>query len=170
MRNIIKWVLLVLILCAIGWMANASFKKVQVSKSVKEKLNTLPVFSLVTLDGLSLESSALAEGSLVLIHFNSECDHCQYEVQDIKNNIAAFSNTTLVFMSSEPLVKIRNFAGASGLDNYSNVLFTKIDSNDAFTSFGALAVPHVFIYGPDNKLVKEFKGETKAEAILKYLN
>ncbi len=170
MRNIIKWVLVILILCAIGWMANASFKKVQVSKSVKEKLNTLPVFSLVTLDSSSLESTALAAGSLVLIYFNSECDHCQYEAQDIKNNIKAFSKATLVFMSSEPLAKIQAFAGTSGLSDQTNISFTKITSNDAFTSFGTLAVPHVFIYGPDKILRKEFKGETKAEAILKYPN
>lgn len=170
MRNILKWALLVFTLGAIGWMANVSFKKVQVAKSVKEKLNTLPIFSLVTLDSSSLESSTLAGGSLVLIYFNSECDHCQYEVKDIKKNIMAFSNVTVVFMSSEPLAKIRAFAEGSGLRDQTSVFFTKIDSNDALTSFGTLAVPHVFIYGPDQVLRKEFKGETKAEAILKYLN
>jgi peroxiredoxin len=170
MRNIIKWALLVLILCAIGWMANASFKKVQVARSAKEKLTTLPVFSLITLDSSAVESSSLTKGLLILIYFNSECDHCQYEVQDIKNNVTAFSKTTLVFMSSEPLAKIQAFTKASGLSDQTNISFTKITSNDAFTSFGALAVPHVFIYGPDKILRKEFKDETKAKAILKYLN
>jgi len=170
MKDIVKWILIVIVVCAIAWMANASFKKVQAAKSAKEKLNTLPAFSLATLDSLSIESSSFGDSPVVLIYFNSECDHCQYEAQDIKNNIAGFSKATIVFMSSEPLVKIKAFAGTSGLRDHKNVLFTKITSNDAFTAFGSLAVPHVFIYGPDKKLRKEFKGETKAEAILKYLN
>lgn len=169
MRNIIKWVLLVIVLCTIGWLANASFKKVQIAKSAKEKFNTLPAFSLIALDSSSIEATTFT-GSLILIYFNSECDHCQYEAQDIKNNITFFSKATLVFMSSEPLARINAFAQTTGLIDHTNVSFTKITSHDAFTSFGALAVPHVFIYGSDKKLIKEFKGETKAEAILKYLN
>ncbi len=169
MRNAIKWVIVVLLLCAIAWMVNASFEKVQIAKSAKEKFSTLPALSLKALDSSSIDAS-IFKGSLILIYFNSECDHCQYEVKDIMGNITDFTSATLIFMSSEPLAKINSFAEASGLKNYKNVFFTKISANDAFTSFGTLAVPHVFIYGPDRKLRKEFKGETKAEAILKYLN
>lgn len=170
MRDIIKWIIIVSVLCAMAWMANASFKKVQVAKSIKEKRKKLPVFSLASLDSLSIESYSFEDTPLVLIYFNSECDHCQYEVRDIKKNIADFSKATVVFMSSEPLTKINAFADSSGLKDFPNVFFTKISSNDAFTAFGSLGIPHVFIYGSDKVLRKEFKGETSAEVILKYLN
>lgn len=170
MKDIIKWILIISVLCAIAWMANASFKKIQTARLTKEKLNTLPEFILVGLDSVLIEFSSFENGPLVLIYFNSECDHCQYEVQDIKKNIAGFSKATVVFMSSESLAKINAFAQSSGLKDFPNVFFTKISSNDAFTAFGPLGVPHVFIYGRDKVLRKEFKGETSAEVILKYLN
>ncbi len=44
------------------------------------------------------------------------------------------------------------------------------DSILLFFTLIILSIPHIFIYGSDKKLRKEFKGETKAEAILKYLN
>lgn len=170
MKETIKWGLLFTIVVAIAWLINASFEKVRAAKSAKEKLSTLPAFSLTALDSSAIESSSFDYAPLVLIYFNSECDHCQYEAQDIKNNIAGFSKATIVFMSSEPLAKIKAFAENGSLNDHANVSFTKITSHDAFTAFGTLAVPHVFIYGPDKRLRKEFKGETKAEAILKYLN
>jgi len=132
MRNIIKWGLLVTVICAIAWMANLSIKKVQVAKAAKGKFNTLPVFSLITRDSSLIDVSVFASRPLVLIYFNSECDHCQYEAEDIKNNIRAFSKATLVFMSSEPLTKINAFAEASGLSDQTNVSFTKITSEDYF--------------------------------------
>jgi hypothetical protein len=38
-----------------------------------------------------------------------------------------------------------------------------------FENYGSLSVPHLFLYGADRKLIKEFKGETKIEAILQYV-
>jgi hypothetical protein len=40
---------------------------------------------------------------------------------------------------------------------------------ESYKAFGPTSVPHLFIYGPDKELRKEFKGETKIDALLKYL-
>ena len=50
-----------------------------------------------------------------------------------------------------------------------NIHFAKINQADAYNTFGSLAVPQIFIYGADGVLIKEFKGETKMEAVLQYL-
>ncbi|HEU5289744.1 MAG TPA: redoxin domain-containing protein [Cyclobacteriaceae bacterium] len=169
MRIVIKWVLLIVLLCTVGWLTNLAFKKVEAGKSTKERLSTMPELLLITLDSTTINVSAFIEKSLVLIYFNSECEHCRYEAKDIKNNIASFSKVSIVFMSSESLANILDFAETTGLKNHNNIFFTQISSSDAFAAFGNLSVPHIFIYGHDKKLRKEFKGETKAEAILKYL-
>jgi hypothetical protein len=53
--------------------------------------------------------------------------------------------------------------------NTQNIKFLKINRDNVFENFGPLSTPHILIYNEDSKLVKEFKGETKIEAILQYL-
>lgn len=72
-------------------------------------------------------------------------------------------------MSSENISIIKKTSEDFGLAGLTNIHFTKINARDVFDTFGSVSVPHVFIYGKDSKLIKEFKGETKVEAILKYI-
>ncbi|MFM7853102.1 MAG: hypothetical protein ACKO96_14580 [Flammeovirgaceae bacterium] len=48
-------------------------------------------------------------------------------------------------------------------------MFAKINTEVVFDTFGSVSIPHIFIYDNEHKLIKEFKGETKMEAILQYL-
>jgi len=86
---------------------------------------------------------------------------------EIQKNVPAFADTEIVFMSSENLSVIREIPPQYTLTQ-PNFHFTKINPEDVFENFGSLSVPNIFIYGADGKLIKEFKGETKMEAILKY--
>jgi peroxiredoxin len=170
MKNIVKWIVVVLLVMALAWLMNMSVNKLEAKKGAKNRLTSLPEAELFLKDSVKIDLSTFQDKPNVLIYFNSECGHCQYEAKDIKNKVEAFSRANVIFMSSESLDKIEVFAQAHGLTDYQNIYFTKINSEHAAATFGTLAVPHVFIYGLDNKLIKEFKGETKAEAILKYLN
>lgn len=169
MKKFTQWFLIGIVIISISWMLNASIEKSNSRNSVKEKIITLPELTLFELDSTEMDTSILNRKSLALIFFNSACEHCQYEAKEIKNHIHAFANSTLVFISTESLPEIKAFALAYGLDAYQNISFTKINSEHAINAFGALSIPHVFIYGPDKKLRKEFKGEIKAETISKYL-
>jgi peroxiredoxin len=170
MKNILKWLIVVLLVLALAWLMNMSVERLEAKKEAKNRLISLPDVELFSRDSVKVDLYAFQNKPIVLIYFNSECGHCQYEAKDVKNNIDAFNHANLLFMSSEPLVKIKAFADTYSLTAYQNIHFTKINTEHAAATFGTLAVPHVFIYGLDNKLIKEFKGETKAEAIIKYLN
>lgn len=169
MRTFITWGLIILILCTIGWMAKSSFEKIQNGKERKQKSSTLPDLKLFTLDSLAFDAFPNTHKFIVLIHFNTTCEHCHYEVLAIRDAADKFSHAEVIFFSTEALSLIRPFASASGLDEHSNIHFTKISFTDVTNTIGALSIPHIFIYGPDKKLRKEFKGETRPEAILKYL-
>lgn len=169
MRLFITWFLIVLVLCIISWMANSSFEKIQKGKEREQKSSTLPNLKLFTLDSLAFDAFPKPHKFVVLIHFNTTCEHCHYEVLAIKNAADEFNDAEIIFFSTEALSLIRAFASASGLGEHSNIHFAKISFTDVINTIGALSIPHIFIYGPDKKLRKEFKGETKPEAILKYL-
>lgn len=169
MRIVVSWLLVILIVFAIGWMANASFARLQKKRARTTSLSTFPALNFLSLDSLGFDLDSLPLEPVVLIHFNSGCDHCQYEAAAIKASINKFNSAQLVFFSTEPITVIRQFSEQYGLTVYSNIHFTKINTADVTATLGTLAVPHLFIYGADRKLVKEFRGETKPEAILKYL-
>lgn len=142
-------------------------ERVALKKAVAENIQSLNVDDLYTLDSLLFR---LKETSpVVLIFFNSGCEHCQYELSEIKKKLSSFKGTQLLFLSSENIAAIKTAAQPFTDLNLPNVTFLKIDHEHVFEKFGALNVPHIFLYSANQKLVKEFKGETKIEVILKYL-
>jgi thiol-disulfide isomerase/thioredoxin len=104
-----------------------------------------------------------------IIYFNTECDHCQYEATQIQQNIVQFKDSQILMLSIEPLANIRRFIKTYKLEGFSNLQVGQITGKNAVETFGFKSVPHILIYNDENQLVKEYKGETKIEAILKYL-
>lgn len=105
---------------------------------------------------------------VILVLFNSTCEHCQYELRQIKQHITDFNEVELVLASSEPIATISQVAEQFGLEDDNHVNFVKINSEDVYGNFGTVRFPTVLVYGADGKLVKEFKGKTKIEALLEY--
>jgi thiol-disulfide isomerase/thioredoxin len=105
----------------------------------------------------------------IIIYFNTDCDHCQYEATEIQKNMSQFGNAQLLLLSIEPLANIRKFIKTYRLEGFSNLQVGQISGKTAVETFGFKSVPHILIYNAENQLVKEYKGETKIEAILKYL-
>jgi hypothetical protein len=141
-------------------------EKVAAKKLVQFKTQTLPQARLFALDSsrFSFPPSALA-----IIFFNSGCEHCQYEMKEINKKQSLFLNDELVLLSSENISAIKKASEDFGFANMPNIHFAKINDEDVFSAFGSVSVPHIFIYDKDHRLIKEFKGETKVEAIAKYL-
>ncbi len=142
-------------------------EKIAEKKGLTIKIQTLPKAPLVDLDSVAYTIPSAT--STCLIHFNSGCEHCQYELKEINREQKAFINARVILMSSEDIAIIKKTSIDFGLASIHNIHFVKINPEHVFDTFGPLSLPHIFIYGKDRKLVKEFKGETKVEAILKYL-
>jgi thioredoxin-related protein len=144
------------------------YKRIQHDNLVKLEnvfLKSLPLFNIdSTRHILSEDKIAVA-----IVYFNSSCEHCQLEAEMIRNDISLFSNVKLIFISTETLKDIRNFAVKYQLGNLSNVQVLKMNADDLYNYFGSVSTPHIYIYNNERRLVKEFEGETKTSAILKYL-
>lgn len=159
--------LFVILFTAVLAMIYLIIERISQKKAIAENIKTLNVNSVYTLDSLQFR---LKETSpVVLIFFNSGCEHCQYELSEIKKNLSSFSGTQLLFLSSENIASIKSAAEKYIGEIPSNINFLKINREDVFEKFGALSVPHIFVYSAEKKLVKEFKGETKVEAIIQHL-
>ena len=129
--------------------------------------NDFPLMTVTTLDGAQLNINQLT-GKIVLILFQTDCDHCQREATAIQQNISAFQPYSLYFITTTPPTEIEAFANEYKLAGYSNVHFCRTSNQSILESFGPIDAPSLYIY-TDRKLVKSFNGETNIDAILKYL-
>jgi len=146
-----------------------SLTKLDHQSQIEKDLKTLPKIPGELLETSDINIDLVPDISTLIIFFNSECNHCQYEANEIQQKLSAFSGTNLLFISDEPKEKIIAFSKEFQLYDKENIWWLKMQPEDVYKTFGPIMVPHIWIYSKDGQLVKEFKGETKVEAILEWL-
>ncbi|MCU0447023.1 MAG: redoxin domain-containing protein [Microscillaceae bacterium] len=98
--------LLVLVVSLFAW----SIQRSQARKQAQASRQSLPNFSFYDLDSLHVNRASLASGKpTLLIYFNSECEHCQYEATELVKNSSRLKSANVVLVSSEPIRKIKAF-------------------------------------------------------------
>lgn len=105
----------------------------------------------------------------LIILFNSDCEHCQYEASQLQKRHQEFARANVYLLTTETPIRAQSFAHTYGLDTLPMMHVGTLTPEEAYKVFGPTSVPHLFIYGPDGQLRKEYKGETKIEALTKYL-
>lgn len=166
-KKFILFTLLTLVSTGVVWMGYSSIQKIALKKQVAESLKTMPIFRANNQD--STQIKLIEKTPTAIIYFNTDCDHCQYEATQIQKNMGQFKDSQILMLSIEPLANIRKFIKTYRLEGFSNLQVGQITGKTAVETFGFKSVPHILIYNTENQLVKEYKGETKIEAILKYL-
>lgn len=171
-RRIILIVALFMVSLLVGWIYFQNQAKTKAKSQLKAGLQNLPEFEFAAIPGMSkFDNGLLAlDKPLLLVYFNSECEHCQYEVQEICRNADGFQNKQVVLVSSEDEEAIHKFSEEYELSAYPFIKVAKTEAEQFYKTFGTTSTPSVFIYNKDRKLVKDFKGEVKIETLLKYLS
>ena len=170
MKRILKIVVILIVLGLLGYMVFQISDKLKTRKELSEQIQSLPDFKFQLMDGEPFTISDIREGSpVVIVYFNPKCEECQYEVQQIRDNIDAFQGVELLLVTPAKKEVLLEFCNEYNLDKYPQlrVLMDKHDSFD--TVFGPASYPTVFIYNRSHQLVKRYRGETKVEAVLKAL-
>ncbi|RZL32280.1 MAG: redoxin domain-containing protein [Pedobacter sp.] len=152
-----------------GFMVYKIVKTKKQNNAVAAIKQTLPNFTFYKLDSVETGNTFIENDKAVCIfYFNSDCEHCQYEAKEINKNIALFKNAQIVMVSFNTIKEIKDFSKQYNL-NHPNVTFLQDPKLEFKKWFGETSVPAVFIYNAKHQLVKEYHGETKIEAITKYL-
>jgi len=143
---------------------SAHDKKQRVASQIAQLPNNLPFLAL---DKVSYPYSGQ---KTFIFHFHPDCEHCSYEAKAIQTNINAFAAAQLIWISEADAPTIRKFAKFNKLENLPNVHWMADTASVFRQVFGSSAVPAVLIYDENGKLLKNYSGETKPSALLKYLN
>lgn len=134
------------------------------TRPAPEVQNDLPVLNISTLEGSNI-SLKNQNGKVVLVMFQPDCDDCQREATQIRENIEAFDDYNLYFVSTAPVQEIKNFRNDYKLDNYENVVFGQTTLQNVLNTIGPIHAPSVFVYSAEGKLVKHFNGEVDINEI-----
>ncbi|MCP4458861.1 MAG: redoxin domain-containing protein [Cytophagales bacterium] len=155
MKKTLVYVYLTVLVGFIGWLGYKGVSKFQTKREIEGSQNSLEsIYGKLGVQGGEISRQTM------IVYFNSECEHCQYEVQEIQNNLNRFREVTLAFVSHEPQEQAKAFLTRHQLQDY-----YLASSRDQVLSAFTGGVPQLLIY-KDNDLTQHFKGEVKMEAIL----
>lgn len=170
MKSIKRYVLPFLFLALVGYVTSKMVRGINLKQSAAIQTINLPDFSFRSLDSSTYSAAMLPEKRpVVFLYFNTECDHCRYEAEEIVKNPACFKGSSLLMVSTERLAVLRAFNQEFGLSRFPEIRVLQDDRDIFRTLFANQVIPAVFIYNKDRRLVQQFKGEVKLEAICKYL-
>lgn len=153
------------------WLGTRTYQSYQSKKEAVERVQTLQHACFESLTGEQICIDEFDnQKPTVIIYFNPGCEHCQYEASEIGKQAEQFEKANMILITPDDSTKrVEAFAAKYHLWEVDN-LTVLLDRNHQFLrSFGTAVFPSVFIYGPDKKLVKMYKGEVKMEAIIESL-
>lgn len=131
--------------------------------------NDVPNLSLTTVDGEEITFKEDFQGKTMLVLFQPDCDDCQREAQAIKDDIAAFKDYKLYFVSSANISQITAFAERYQLNGNEKIVFAQTTVQDVIQNLGQVPAPSVYIYSEKGLLTKSFNGEVGIDQIKAYL-
>jgi len=170
MKKKIKIIISIFLIGIIGYLGFSIGSKLNHKKEVAERIKTIPKFSFKKLNGEAFTQKELNTTlPKLFIYFNSECEFCQGEAEQIQKNITQLQPIQIVMVSHESSEGIKNFAEKYHLINQKNILFLE-DSTLLFSElFNAKSIPFLVLYSKNNQLIQKFKGATKIENVIKLL-
>lgn len=167
MKKLLLFGILLLVLSAIIYFAYSSYHKIEEKRIYAQQVRHLPQISTFEWIGSNPKPNKFAT---IILFFHPECEHCQYEAQAITENQKEFEHVNLWWISIADSIVIDTFAQKYHLKSLPNTYLAHLDATKVEKVFGSISIPHIFIYDDKHHLQKEFKGETKVEALLKYLD
>lgn len=169
MRIYLKWAIPIVAIALISYLAWGFTTKLHRKHETAERIQTLPNFSAQGVRKERISQADFQNKPTVLIYFNSDCEHCQREADELRQHTATLADAQILMLSSEPLPLLIPFVKAHKLNGIPNIQVAHIDQKVAYETFGFTSVPDVLIYHADGTLAKHFRGETSIDAIKRHL-
>jgi peroxiredoxin len=167
MNKTLKLSILIILPLAVGAMVYTTARKLRQKKQTAEQIRQLPRFEFTSLNGEKITNEDLKPNTpLAFIFFSTDCDYCHYEVRELKKNIDRFNEYQIYMVCAEKRENISGFVKVYELDKYPQIKVLQDSARKFYDYFGATVVPSVYIYDRNSRLVKNYKGEVKMEAIL----
>jgi peroxiredoxin len=131
------------------------------------ELDSLPNFTFYTVkDSIAFTPSMLKKDLPVLfISFNTECDHCQNEVEALKKNIDAFRGVQIIMVSHQSRKEVWRFYNQRKLFAYPIIMLTD-PNNQAHKLFDFNYIPMLRQYNAHWKRIAAYNQQAPIEVLI----
>ncbi|MCF8359007.1 MAG: peroxiredoxin family protein [Prolixibacteraceae bacterium] len=156
-----------LIALLIGSLWFLSFNKISQKKEAYSKFESIPKIELHTSQNeiFYLTDFSYDEVKL-LIYFNTHCDFCQFEMEELSKRLPEFENTEIILVSAESIDSIKFFMQTLGFYSYPSAGAYHCPYDTLNKYFGQLSAPTTFVYNTKNKLIKRLDGAARIDDLL----
>ncbi len=133
---------------------------------------TFPILDLISLTRKSYNTRQLSGAPVnkLVVVFDPDCDHCTYEIHELLSNAGKFKNTSILFISPQPVQLLEKFENELDRISLPNVMMFSIDQGQLFKTFNIKSFPEIYLYGKDNKEIINYTGEIPSTVILSEIN
>ncbi len=167
MKRVLIIVAVMFLLLLLGLQVFVYLSQPTTTEELETRVGTLPGLKLIGVDDAEFE---LRSGKpIVLIYFNTECDHCQREIAGLRDKRELLAAASLVLMSAQPLEEIQRFSATIDF-GLTDTRVVHVTPEQIATVFGTLGLPHIFVFSKEGRLLEIFSGETPPEAIAAVLS
>jgi thiol-disulfide isomerase/thioredoxin len=154
----------------LSYLVTGIFSKIKSHKDATERIASLPSFSFLTLSNEKFNSTEITKGPVFILHFHPECEHCQWEIEEVfKSHIPDYFSHVLLISSANP-DSIQKFLKQFNYSAYPSITALVDSSYDFDQIFGSSTVPSSYIYNKKLHLIKAFHGEVNTGNILNLIS
>ena len=123
--------------------------------------NTIPDFSVTSLEGKTINKNSLKGEVVVLNFWASWCTPCMAEIPELKE-LAANSKAKVVGIALDEngLETVKPFVEAHKI-NYT----VAVGDQDMFQQFNGVGIPYTLVLDPSQRIVKIYRGPTNRESL-----
>lgn len=141
-----------------------------IAKKARKKLSPTPTsLHALTLDSTAIEIGFVRADTSLVIVFNSECDICRIELEELLVNYANFDRYSIFLLSRQGLNELLHIQANYNLGNYVNFEMLKMDELHTEELFLAAPNPSLFVFDHNGRLILEKRGYTSSEFLVKQL-
>jgi len=142
-----------------------------IAKKARNKPNSsLTLLHAITLDSTAVEISLTGADTSLVIVFNSECDICIIELEELLVNYANFERYSILLLSHQSINELLRIQANYNLDSYVNFELLKMDEMRTEEPFRSASNPSLFVFDHNGKLILQKKGYTSPELLIKRLH
>lgn len=159
-----------ILLCLLTGLVWEFSKKSELEAQVRQQIQSIPSFTLTTLQGETIPIQAYAAGQpFLLVYFNYTCDICKITLNALNTRIAEFETVAILLASNQLRDELESVLVDYPFLNQQHVKLVLDEEMHLSTYFGVRSVPSIFCYDSSGALVASYQGPVKLDIILEKL-
>ncbi|MBN1185585.1 MAG: hypothetical protein JXB49_25085 [Bacteroidales bacterium] len=170
MRTALKIVIILVVTSMLAFLSLQLVIMWNKKRTQESNMVYLPTCRFFDINNEAVYLNSLNDKPIMLIVFDPDCEHCLYEVREIKKHMIDLIKARLIMISTAHEPDIKRFIMNEGLDTIPEIIALRCDPGVFNETFGNTPVPSVFIYNRDKKLQSVFKGEVNIVVLINVLN